>query len=788
MFSVLSYLSPNDLLTASTVSRPWRDRAQDDKLWRGCFAREGWVMDLTKMRDYEELAKKRGPKAAQAMAKPGGGSELERRGSRKRKTEEAFSEGEGPALPGSSSSGSSADTNGATDTSMHGNVSNAGSGSMEGVEGASPDTFMDFDSRRPSTDSATSLRSSAAHPPTPSDLKIKPSLWRDGSLDAGEPKLSWPYLYKQRCTLEKNWEKRGQYQMFSLPHNRHQNEGHDECVYTIQHTSKHLVSGSRDRTIRKWDLNTYRLIGEPLKGHDASVLCLQFDERPEHDIIVSGGSDAYVIIWQFSTGKILKKMSRAHDESVLNLRFDDRYIVTCSKDKTIKVWNRRAILRDDPVMPSHQLPNFNNPAHHLSEYGANEMIQEYTLLATLQGHQAAVNAVMIHENTIISASGDRTIKSWNIDKGRLNKTYVGHTKGIACVQFDGRRIVSGSSDNTVRIFDAEHQAEIACLSGHGNLVRTVQARFGDLDIVTDEELEDEARRADRGFFKALEAGMQPASAARRGARNAGSSRPEDMLSVGTKVPPGGGGSRWAKIVSGSYDETVMIWKRDRDGKWAVVQPLHQDMLLKNKSHRRTPANTLAIPQNIHAIQVQQQQVGVGGAAGMNPTQQAVQAAHAAILHANYVLQPMAGMANQPLPNSQMANLTAMQTNLHNQIQGGQHQNQVGNNAAGPAAGPAPNNANNGNNQPAPPAPAAVPAGPAAAGNAANAVNHPPHHHHAHGAGQAPRAHADSNRVFKLQFDARRIICCSQNKVIVGWDFANGDSELERVGGWSVETA
>jgi len=33
------------------------------------------------------------------------------------------------------------------------------------------------------------------------------------------------------------------------------------------------------------------------------------------------------------------------------------------------------------------------------------------------------------------------------------------------------------------------------------------------------------------------------------------------------------------------------------------------------------------------------------------------------------------------------------------------------------------------------------------------------------------------RVFKLQFDARRIICCSQDPKIVGWDFADGDSEI-----------
>jgi len=50
----------------------------------------------------------------------------------------------------------------------------------------------------------------------------------------------------------------------------------------------------------------------------------------------------------------------------------------------------------------------------------------------------------------------------------------------------------------------------------------------------------------------------------------------------------------------------------------------------------------------------------------------------------------------------------------------------------------------------------------------------PHPNHA-----APHHHLPTNmaRVFKLQFDARRIICCSQTSIIVGWDFANGDEQI-----------
>ncbi|KAF2860636.1 WD40 repeat-like protein [Piedraia hortae CBS 480.64] len=397
MLSVLSYLSPRDLLACGSVSRAWRDRALDEKLWRCCFAQEGWRLDGDKINKVEAAA-------ADFLRRQGG------------------------------------------------------------YEPKGKARLMDWSP----------------------DPRTKPSLFRPGSVEEGRPRISWPYLFKHRTRLERNWEKDGSYGMFSLPHPNHPHEGHTECVYTVQFTPLYVVSGSRDRTIRRWDLTKRRLIGQPLVGHTASVLCLQFDERPRHDMIISGGSDANVIIWRFSSGEIVRKLDRAHDESVLNLRFDDRYLVTCSKDNVVKVWNRHAIDCDDPIVPTYKLDECANIPLSLDADGR---IPEFTLLAQLLGHQAAVNAVMIHDNTIISASGDRSIRAWNIKEANMVKQYSGHAKGIACVQYDGRRIVSGSSDNTIRIYDAATQSEIACLIGHSNLVRTVQARFGDLDTVTDDMLD-----------------------------------------------------------------------------------------------------------------------------------------------------------------------------------------------------------------------------------------------------------------------------------------------------------
>jgi F-box and WD-40 domain protein 1/11 len=660
-----------------------------------------------------------------------------------------------------------------------------------------------------------------------------------GHASVSASKVTWPWIYKQRRLLERNWDK-GKYTTFRLPQTKFEHEGHTECVYTIQHIGDTLVSGSRDKSIRIWDLSTYRLKAKPLYGHDASVLCLQFDDRPEEDIIISGGSDNYVIVWKFSTGEIVKKMTDAHTESVLNLRFDERYLVTCSKDKTIKIWNRRDISNTDSIIPMRVVNNF----------AEMDIIPALTLLDSFggsrDGHNAAVNAVQIHGDTIVSASGDRSVKAWNIHTGYPKKSYEGHAKGIACVQFDGRRVVSGSSDNTVRIFDYDTTGEIACLDGHSDLVRTVQARFGDLRITSDEELHSQSREVDRNFRRAFAAGqVEQRTISRRGpGRNAGSSDPNQVLSIGNKIPPGGGGSKWARIVSGSYDETVIVWKRDREGNWKPNQRLHQGVLPNTRAANnprnapvaqaaaltqaaalaQPPANTIAQPPANTAAPAQPPAAdGAAQLAQMTPAQirqsiaterqarrrelrRVAELQHVeqqtqrenlmrAMAVVDFGRETQAGPSSDPYdygpgpqypPVRDRLDLPSMSTNVPvvaspAAITPGAGSNTTPRPAATQAAtDPAAQGAPNPN----------LAAGAAVAAHHHHHHGHHHHHHHHHpnaAAAAAAAARAESNRVFKIQFDARRIIACSQNRVVVGWDFAAGDKDLEMIGDWSSET-
>ncbi|MGW1109006.1 hypothetical protein [Streptomyces sp. NPDC002540] len=64
-----------------------------------------------------------------------------------------------------------------------------------------------------------------------------------------------------------------------------------------------IVSGSRDKTVRVWDLTTGQQVGEPLIGHTGwawAVATAVVDDRP---VAVTGSWDGTVRVWGLATGR-----------------------------------------------------------------------------------------------------------------------------------------------------------------------------------------------------------------------------------------------------------------------------------------------------------------------------------------------------------------------------------------------------------------------------------------------------------------------------------------------------
>jgi len=91
----------------------------------------------------------------------------------------------------------------------------------------------------------------------------------------------------------------------------------------------------------------------------------------------------------------------------------------------------------------------------------------------LRGHRAAVNAVHFKDNIIATASGDRTVRLWNMTSGATIRTISALARGVACVNISGALVVTGSSDHVIKVFDLLSGEEVRTLRGHNDLSRTV---------------------------------------------------------------------------------------------------------------------------------------------------------------------------------------------------------------------------------------------------------------------------------------------------------------------------
>lgn len=258
------------------------------------------------------------------------------------------------------------------------------------------------------------------------------------------------------------------HRQLQLPHPDHPEDGHTHAVYGAHLQDDYLVSVSADRTARVWDLRTQRCLYPPLSGHTGSVIAVQFDAAAHNDVIITGDGDGNVMVWRFSTGEAIKTIVEAHVGNVLSLDFDHRYLVTGGRDSKIKLWNRHSLDVNNTDIPEFAA----RPAE-------GDRYQEYSLLATFDGHHKAVLTLKLRDNVVVSGSGDSTICIWSLQTGEILQKVNIHQSGVACLQYNSRFIVSGSTDNSAKIYDVNQNVEVACLEGHTNLIRSVQAVFDD---------------------------------------------------------------------------------------------------------------------------------------------------------------------------------------------------------------------------------------------------------------------------------------------------------------------
>ena len=184
-----------------------------------------------------------------------------------------------------------------------------------------------------------------------------------------------------------------------------------------------LASGSKDKTIRIWDVsdpdNPRHL--RTMHGHTNNVETVAWS--PNGRTLASGSDDHTVRLWDPNTGSNFAVL-RGHTNGVEPVVWspNGRMLATGSYDDTIRIWN----------------PNTD------------------TTLRILRGHTHDLDALAFHPNgqTLASGSTDKTIRLWNPNNGNLKTTLTGHSKTVNALAFspNGQILASGSDDETIRIW------------------------------------------------------------------------------------------------------------------------------------------------------------------------------------------------------------------------------------------------------------------------------------------------------------------------------------------------
>ncbi|PSS13625.1 Myosin heavy chain kinase [Actinidia chinensis var. chinensis] len=171
----------------------------------------------------------------------------------------------------------------------------------------------------------------------------------------------------------------------------------------------------------------------------------------EHHDAVSGLAVANNLICSVSWDKCLKIWSvpdfrcvqsiKAHDDAINAVVVSiDGTIYTASADRRIKVWGRPPGER------------------------------KYALIATLEKHKSAVNALAVNGDgtALFSGACDRSILVWEREDSANNMVVTGalrgHTKAILCLINVSDLLFSGSTDRTVRIWRRGSDGRFCCLT------------------------------------------------------------------------------------------------------------------------------------------------------------------------------------------------------------------------------------------------------------------------------------------------------------------------------------
>lgn len=265
---------------------------------------------------------------------------------------------------------------------------------------------------------------------------------------------------------------------------------------------KRLLTSGDDNLIHVWDSTTGKAI-EVFTGHKAVVSSIA---TGPNGLVVSGSQDQTAAVWNTVPkwsliGQLGPKKEAPLDlgpspfvSRVLSLAFsrDGKWLATgggeASRSGELFIWDvaQQTLAKElkdahsDTVMSI----EFSRDGKKLVSGAADKFVKLWDLetgklVKSFEGHTHHVLGVTLKaDNSLIASAGaDNAIKIWNIETGEQARTIPGYTKQVTSIRFLGvtENVVSCGGDKTVRYHNATNGGQPRAFAGGTDFMYCVAA-------------------------------------------------------------------------------------------------------------------------------------------------------------------------------------------------------------------------------------------------------------------------------------------------------------------------